>query len=66
MEAKASSFLVYLFGAWLTSGRFSYSLLLASVATGLAFLDYGWSAIQWFGVALLIAGFLRVSGLLPL
>ena len=65
MAAKAITFLVYLVGPWLLSGRFFWSLLLAGVIAGLSAIGYGWPTIQGLGVILLVAGFLRLSGVLP-
>ncbi len=65
MYAKATNFFVYFLGAWYLSGRFLLSALLAGITTALAFLEYGWATVQWFGIALLISAFLKVSGLVP-
>jgi len=65
MYAKVVNVFVYLFGAWLLSGRFLISLALAAAVSIAAAVDYGWSTIQFFGATLLIVAFLKTAGLLP-
>lgn len=65
MFAKPANFLVYLVTAWLLSGRFLFSLVFATVIAVLAAVEYGWGTIQLFGVSLVLAVFLRITGLLP-
>lgn len=65
MYPKAANFFVYLVASWILSGRFGYALVLAGVVAALAALEYGWSTIQLLGVLMVVAAFLRISGLLP-
>jgi hypothetical protein len=65
MEARIANFVCYLAGGWLLSGRFLYPLLLACAMAALAAAEYGWGTIQALGIALLVASFLKISGLPP-
>ena len=64
-EIKSSQLRNLFVGGVGLSGRIDYALALAAVTTVALIAEYGALPVQWFGIALLVGAFLKMSGLLP-